>query len=302
MLKVIVTIPPHAPYIREVARHPMVAGFRLNTVMPVQGSLDDVLSNLRDALAEAGKEELWIDLKGRQLRVEGYWTPPFTEIRVSHPLQVNTPTTAYLNDGKERVTVVGVEGNRLLMLEGPRRVVGPGESINIPDDSLHIEGYLTEGDKAYIDAASRVGVNRFMCSFVEGLEDLESVKTRAGDVILAAKIESSRGLQWVEHYPIENIQLMAARGDLYVELPRPHQIIEAMELIIGRDPGAIAASRLLTSMAYHPEPSCADISDVDNLLRMGYRTLMLGDDVCLRRDSLMGALNLLQLLADRLSS
>ena len=36
-----------------------------------------------------------------------------------------------------------------------------------------------------------------------------------------------------------------------------------------------------------------DIGDVDSLMRMGYRTLMLGDDICMRRESVMSALNLL---------
>jgi pyruvate kinase len=40
-------------------------------------------------------------------------------------------------------------------------------------------------------------------------------------------------------------------------------------------------------------PSSADISDVAYLLSLGYRTFMLGDEVCQRRDSVIAALNLL---------
>ena len=66
-----------------------------------------------------------------------------------------------------------------------------------------------------------------------------------------------------------------------------------MESLVQRDPGAIAASRILPSLAQGYMPSCTDLGDVDSLIRMGYKTLMLGDDVCQKRDSVMSALNLL---------
>ena len=47
------------------------------------------------------------------------------------------------------------------------------------------------------------------------------------------------------------------------------------------------------------EPTSADISDADNLLRMGYRTFMLGDDVCMERNSVMSAINLFEAIAER---
>ena len=97
----------------------------------------------------------------------------------------------------------------------------------------------------------------------------------------------------------EHGRLMAARGDLFAELEKPHKIIKAMEQIITKDPQAIAASRILGSFSQSYEPSCADISDVDSLIRMGYRTLMLGDDVCMRRDSVISALNLLEAMDEQ---
>ena len=60
-------------------------------------------------------------------------------------------------------------------------------------------------------------------------------------------------------------RLMAARGDLYVEMKMPHHIIKAQEDIVKKDPDAIAASRIFSSLAYSFEPSCSDISDVDEL-------------------------------------
>jgi hypothetical protein len=39
---------------------------------------------------------------------------------------------------------VDVDGDRLILEDGPRRLVGPGESVNIVHPSLEIEGTLTE--------------------------------------------------------------------------------------------------------------------------------------------------------------
>ena len=52
--------------------------------------------------------------------------------------------------------------------------------------------------------------------------------------------------------------------------------------------------RILDSLAYQPVPVSADIGDVAFLLEIGYRTFMLGDQVCLRRETVMEALNLLE--------
>ena len=289
-IKAIVTIPPYAPFIDEVVAHPAVSGVRLNTVMPTKGALEDLLKRLQD---QVGDKELWIDLKCRQLRVKTYGVPPFTEIELTHNISVDTPVTAYFNDGKEQATVLEVDGNRLIMQEGPQRVIGPGESINIPHPSLKIEGYLTTTDQQYIEAGNKLGLTRYMLSFVESQDDVSAFNALVPNAQIVAKIESRKGLNYVCTDAKKEARLMAARGDLYIELKKPHHIINAMETIIAKDPDAIAASRIFSSLTYSLEPSCADIGDVDSLIRIGYKTLMLGDEICQRRESVLSALNLL---------
>jgi pyruvate kinase len=91
---------------------------------------------------------------------------------------------------------------------------------------------------------------------------------------------------------------MAARGDLFVEVLRPHRIIDAVKTIVRADKEAIVASRIFDSLAWQAVPVSADIGDVAFLLEIGYRTFMLGDQVCLKRDSVLEALNLLKALAE----
>lgn len=295
MTSAIVTVPPYAPFIREVARHPVVSGLRLNTVMPAKESLDDMLKRLQD---DSEGKTVYIDLKGRQLRTMTYGVPPFTEIRISHKINVKTPVTAYFGNGRESATVVGVDGNKLLFLEGPQRVVGPGESVNIVDPTLVIQGYLTKKDFAYVEAAKKVGMHDYMLSFVESESDLAQLHSLDKEANIVAKIESMKGMKYVREDYKANCRLMAARGDLYIEVERPHEILEAVDTIVEKDPDAIAASRILASMATSAEPSCTDISDVAYLMKTGYKTLMLGDEVCLRRESVLGALNLLEAIVE----
>jgi pyruvate kinase len=291
----IVTIPPYAPFIKEVASHSLVSGVRLNTVMPTKEPLEDLLKRLQDT---CGTKDIWIDLKARQLRVKGYWVPPFTEIEVSHPIQVHVPTQAYFHDGKECATLVAIDKNRLIFLEGPKRVVGPGESLNIPDPSLVINGFLTDTDKRYIEAAEKLNLKNYMLSFVESAKDVSDFKKIIPDANLVAKIESPKGLFYVMNDWSNDTRLMTARGDLFIEVARPHLIAPAMHSIVRKDPNAILASRIFNSLSTNLEPSCTDITDVYGSLLMGYKTFMLGDDVCMARDSVVSSLNLLSSIVD----
>jgi len=294
MVQAIVTVPPHARFLKEVARHPLVSGLRLNTVMPVAGPLKETL----ERLAALGKT-LFIDLKGRQLRVKEAAVPPFTEVRLTHEVRLETPCRAFFSDGRESALVLAVERDRLILEDGPRRVVGPGESVNIPDAALSVAGVLTEKDEEYVKEASALGIHDFMLSFAEEREDLEAVRALDEEARLVAKIESRKGLARAREGAFAGARLMAARGDLFLEL-RPHELPRALRAIRERDQDAILASRLFPSLAHSLEPSAQDVTDAAYVIALGYGTLMLGDEVCLRRESVVSALNLLDALLSEL--
>ncbi len=291
-VRAIVTAPPYAPFLDAVARHPLVCGFRLNTVMPLRGGPGEALARLR-----ALGQPLWVDLKGRQLRVVGAAIPPYTEVRLSHPIRVETPVDAFFSDGNEHARVVAVDGDRIILEDGPRRLIGPGESVNIVHPSLEVEGTLTETDRAYIAAMREAGLKRVMISYVESPADVEEVRGLLPEAEIMLKIETRRGLDYAREHGDSQGRLMAARGDLYVEVLRPHRVIGALHEIIAADPEAVVASRIFDSLAHHPVPASADIGDVAFLLSLGYRTFMFGDMVCLQRDTVLEALNLLEAVA-----
>lgn len=292
IVRAIVTAPPYAPFLDEVAAHPLVCGLRLNTVMPVRGGPAEALERLH-----AFGQPLWVDLKGRQLRVVGAAVPPYTEVLLSHRIRVDTPVDAFFSDGRECVRVAAVDGNRLILADGPRRLVGPGESVNIVHPSLEIEGTLTETDCAYLAAMKGMGLNHVMLSYVESPADVEEVQHLLPGAEVMLKIETRRGLDYARKYRATHGRLVAGRGDLYVEVLRPHRIVGALREIIAADPQAVVASRIFDSLGHHPVPESADIGDVAFLLSLGYRTFLLGDVVCLRRETVIAALNLLEEVA-----
>jgi pyruvate kinase len=291
-VQAIVTVPPYAPFLEEVAVHPLVAGLRLNTVMPLAESPAAVLRRL----AALGPP-LWVDLKGRQLRVVEAAIPPFTAVRLSHRIHVHTPADAFFDDGRQHARIAAVDGDRLILEDGPRRVIGPGESVNIPHPSLRVEGTLTETDRAYLAAMQETGERRVMLSYVESPDDPAAVRALLPEAEILLKIETRRGLDFARTHGARLGRLVAARGDLFVEVIEPHRLVGAMREILRADPGAVVASRLFPSLARHPVPEAPEIGDAAFLLALGYRTFLLGDEVCLRRDSVLAALNLLGAVA-----
>ncbi len=296
-VRAIVTLPPYAPFAEEVARHPLVAGFRLNTAMPLAGETP------REALTRlsAPGKPLWVDLKGRQLRVVEAAVPPFTAVRVSHRLRVPTPCDVFFGDGREAARLLAVDGDRLVLDEGPRRVVGPGESVNVVHPALEVEGTLTASDREYLAAMRALGLTNAMLSFVEREEDVAELRAEVPGATPMLKIESRRGLAFAGRHGARLGRLVAARGDLYVEVREPHRLVGALRDVIAADPDAVVASRLFPTLSRTPVPVASEVCDAAFLLALGYRTFLLGDEVCLRREPVLAALDLLAAVAKEMA-
>jgi hypothetical protein len=126
------------------------------------------------------------------------------------------------------------------------------------------------------------------------MADVDALQELVGsDAELWLKIENQRGLRFVaqQYQPRPNLTLVAARGDLFVEMRRKHDILAAMQMIISRDPGAVAGSRILLSTCQSQVPSCADLSELGWLLEIGYRRFLLCDEMCLQEQALAVAVN-----------
>ncbi len=285
-----VTLWPSMPHFQRFAHDPRLRGVRLNSAMV---NVDELEKELEIVKATTDSLPLYFDIKARQLRVtEVKVEPTHLEIFLNHPIEVECPAEVLFKAGSDFALLERIEnGNHLIFEGGPKFLVKPGESIHIRHHSLKVSGKIfTDIEMSKIDKVVKAGFKRFYLSYVEDQEEIDILRGIIGkDSELILKIESKKGLNFVANKfrKNENTTLMAARGDLYVEIDKPHQILEAMKLIIHHDRKAFAGSRMLLSCVTHPVPECADFSELAWLYDIGYRTMLLCDELCLK-EKLLG--------------
>jgi hypothetical protein len=284
MCELIATLPLYPRYRTDIAAHPLVSALRFNTVTPRDVGVQAVVDGLLGAFRA---RPLWLDLKTRQLRITQFAYLPESCVTISHKISVTTPCKVYFKDCASRIEAV-VDGDKLLITR-PERIVGQGEPINILDESLRVEGFFTGQDLEYIEAFSRRDQHRYMLSFVQSSRDCAALWQLDPQAEIIAKIEDRRGLRFVaEEYPFltRKPRLMLAADDLYINLGEDKPgMLAALRLVIAADPHAIAASRILTSI-HDPqderpkEVALGDLAYLWLLESLGYRALMLSDEIC----------------------
>jgi len=296
-----VTLWPEMPHFHRFKYDSRVRGIRLN---PAMLSVEEVVAELSGIPGGDVGAPLYFDVKGRQLRIEE--AIPNTDhlrIRLNHRIRVKTPTQVLFKAGNDHALLESLEeGGQVLVFapgakHGPTYQVKPGESLHIRDSSLRIEDeqLFSEVELKKIEAARRYGIKRWFLSYVEKQEDIDRLRALVGDTDeIMLKIESKPGLHFVreEFKPQENLRLVAACGDLYVELDEPHQILPALQDIIKADPNAMAASRMMLTITQNVRrfglqtPDLADFAHLAWLKSIGYRTFMFCDEICLDKELL----------------
>jgi pyruvate kinase len=291
-LKLMVTLWPSFPHFKSFLNDDRLSGIRLNSAMMALTELDRELSIVK---REQGTRTvpLFYDIKGRQLRIEEVIpNPDHLEIRLNHPITVNTPTPVLFKAGADAALLESIEddGYRLVFEGGPKYVVRAGESLHIRHPSLCVGGnQFTDAELSKIDRVRKSGFTKWFLSYVESQRDIDEFRELVGkDADVMLKIESKKGLEYVEREfkKQDNLTLVVARGDLYVELLMPHEILAAQKMLIEKDPKACVASRLLLSIVRSPVPSCTDFSELAWLYDIGYRNIMLCDELCLKEEFL----------------
>nr|MDO8085516.1 pyruvate kinase [Candidatus Sigynarchaeum springense] len=303
MIEIIVTTAPDASFIPAIARIDAVSGFRFNTGYSYfKGSKADALSAFKVA---TGRKTAWVDLKTRELKLVTATeiTPGNQILEINHRVEIsNFPALIYFNEGKKAVEIDQViDGNKLHVNIPPGRKdfkisFGKGTSFNMPDARV-TDGFFTARDVEFVKAARELGMHDYCLSYVEAASDIDELLRLDPDARVIAKIESPRGLQFVAsgYRAVKGkVRLLAARGDMYVELDRPHDILAALKSIIDADPRAIGASRLLLSFLEPGSiPSCADICDIGFLFKLGYKSFLLGDELCADENVLKSAIGVI---------
>lgn len=296
--KLLATLPSlsNMKSVERIVMHPNIDEVRLNTGARFPGKPEDVLKNLEEMCDYYGKK-LWIDIKGRQLRIEKWADPVYESIELNHRIDPSAKGKACLfrNGGTSVIQHVDNSGpnSRIFVYPLPEEALGAGQSINIIGD-YSVNGYLTDRDKEFLYLAEKLGIKNVMASFVESYTDIMEVLSCIHDADIVIKIESVKGVEFLKSSmkslkgKIENgsIQVMAARDDLYLQMQqfgneRPMAMMDSLWTIIHADKNAICASRIFQSLEKrHGNISFSDMEDLILMWHMGYRRFMLCDNVC----------------------
>jgi pyruvate kinase len=296
-----VTLSPSFDHFPKFSKDRRLNGIRLNSAMMHLDELDkelEIVKNLKNPV------DLYFDIKGRQLRIQEVDIhPDHLEVVLNHPIEVETPTIVLFKAGSDRAMLDRVvDGKRLIFAGGPNFMVKPGESIHIRNPSLRLKGpVFCDYEIQKIEKVRKAGINKYFLSYVEAQTDIDQFRELIGkDAFVVAKIETKAGLDYVasQFKKKDNLSLMAARGDLYVEVDMPHDILSGVKFIAQKDPNAYVGSRILLSLVQTPVPECCDFSDLAWLYDVGYRNMMLCDEICLKPDLLSTAINVLDAFRD----
>lgn len=319
------TLCPSFPHFNLFANDSRLAGIRFNSAMTDNSELETELGLIQE---NTPVNPLWFDVKGRQLRITNvHFNDEYLDISINHRISVPTPVPVLFKAGADRALLARVEedGRRLIFDGGPEFLVKAGESLHIRHSKLKVleeaKDMFTPAEKEKIERVRNFGFSRYYLSYVYSQRYVDEFRELVGpDAEVRLKIEDIAGLKYVDREFIknDNTTLVAARGDLYVELNYLRHILPALKLIISKDPKASVGSRILLSVfqpplakikralnyveGHQPDehkaaeildylmepqlPSCADFLELAWLYDIGYHDMMLCDEICLRGDLL----------------
>lgn len=283
----IATLPPIycEDLLEQIVSCPEVDAVRYNTGMVSPYPINETLRRLKD-LAELNSKHLWIDLKGRQLRIVNWAVPDYGQIVLNHEVEV---------DGSARVCFRGNEFSELKFAHGktifvdppPKSAVGQGQAINILGENVSILGYSTQEDLEWLSAGSAMGIADYCLSFVECWQDIREVEAILPETKqrLWLKIETPKGFDFVSGFSRDEEKpygIIAARDDLFVTIGEDKSKILGMlaKLSTICYPNTVLASRLFSGLETVGYVTLADFTDIELMRWFGYKHFMLSDGIC----------------------
>lgn len=272
--------------VHEMMSSDYISEVRLNSGVNDLLTPEEVIERIK-VIEEMYKKTVWIDLKGRQLRVNAWADPSYEAVELNHEIEIEYPAKIIFR-GSNSSNIMHTKGNKIVLDAPPERAVGKGQSVNIIAKSLNIKGFLTPQDIELIKHSKELGLNNYMASFVENEEDLVEILKLNKEANIICKIESKNGMKFINDTSLP-LHLMAARDDLYTETGRNILMLKQLREIIKRDKDAICASRLFSSLNTSDYVSLSDYEDLELMYSYGYRNYMLGDDI--RGPKLVKAVN-----------
>lgn len=210
-----------------------------------------------------------------------------TGVRRSADLGLATGQRVLLDDGRIECRITGLDGARVevQVVRGGR--LRQKKGVNLPDTEV-LGGVLSGKDIDDIEVARREGVELVAVSFVQSPEDVERVRSLVGpDILVVAKIERPQALRRLEEICRVSDGVMAARGDLGVELPYEELPVSQRTIALTalrQGIISICATEMLESMTTQSRPTRAEVADVSGAVRDGFDAVMLSAETAVGHD------------------
>ena len=264
-------------------------------------STADVAASVRSARAQSTKVGILVDIQGPKLRLIDGIDATGSEIDLYEQGHGPGPHVGFdpagigirpgerilINDGRIELRATSVEPHHVRAT-----VVNPGTAagrrgVNLPDTDVRVRMF-SDKDRADIAAAVEAGADWIALSFVQRAEDvLEARAMVPDDVRLMAKIERPQALDVLNDICAVSDGVMAARGDLGVEIPFARlPVVQRMIADAAMRAGivSICATEMLESMITGSRPTRAEVSDVTNAVRDGFDAVMLSAETAIGHD------------------
>jgi pyruvate kinase len=296
--KIVATVGPSSQ--NEPTLHAMYAAgvdvFRLNCSHLQTDEIEGIVQLIRTCAPGAG---ILVDIQGPKLRTG---TRPLTfvdgEQFLLEPSDLSFDPAAIgiragdeilLGDGNFRLRTLALtdSGVEVEVLQGG--VCDPRRGVNLPDTELNFSGesIFSAKDKADIVAAREAGADWLALSFIGNASEVHEARALAGEMLIIAKIERRQAIANLEEIGEASDGLMAARGDLGVELP--FQVIPVAQKKIAdwgvrTGKATICATEMLESMRSGRRPTRAEVSDVAGAVVQGYGAVMLSAETATGKD------------------
>jgi pyruvate kinase len=207
--------------------------------------------------------------------------------------EVKRGDAVLLSDGLLELTVIAVEGRRILTKVEVGGNLISYRGLTVPNRALAIEGF-TDKDKADLILGINNNVDMVALSFVRTADDVRQLRKRinrlCGDSIeppqVIVKIEKREAIDNFDDILEEADAVMVARGDLGLEtaferVPVMQKELIAKCLVAGKP--VVVATHMLSSMTLKPRPTRAEASDVANAVIDHADALMLSEETAMGR-------------------
>jgi pyruvate kinase len=275
-----------------------VSVFRLNCSHLTTAALEENIRSIRKVSPEAG---ILVDIQGPKLRFLGadislstgsVWDVAKHHLGLSQSdesfhMAMNVGERVLFDDGRIQTHIEAVHEDavQLKVLKGGKLARGKG--VNFPD-TVMTGSVLSVKDRSDIEVARRMGAEFIAVSFVQQPSDVEEVRALASEgPKIFAKIERPQALELIEEICAVSDGVMAARGDLGVELPY-EQVPSAQRAIalaaLKSGTVSICATEMLESMIQSSRPTRAEVSDVTAAVRDGFDAVMLSAETAIGVD------------------